>query len=105
MTSANSSDSDPDAYNWEVLDILAERTVNGDREVLVIWKPTWIAVNQLDPDGPVYQAWHGTPKMTKAILIRYEGTVSHALPRGTPITTVITSEQSPDRSKRGKLDD
>ena len=105
MTSANLSDSDPDAYSWEVQDILAERTVKGDREVLVIWKPTWIAVNQLDKDGPVYQAWKGTPKMSKAILIRYEGTVSHALPTETPITTAIIPEQSPDQSKRGKKDD
>ena len=105
MTSVNSSDSDPDAYNWEVQDILAERTVKGDREVLVMWKPTWIAVNQLDTDGPVYQAWKGTPKMTKAILIRYEGTGTHAKATETAMRTATTPEQSEDKSKRGKTDD
>ena len=104
MTSVNASDSDPDAYNWEVQDILAERTVKGDREVLVMWKPTWIAVTQLDAYGPVYQAWMRTQKMTKAILIRYEGTATHAKPTETTITTATTPDQSEDTTKRCKTD-
>ena len=80
--------------------------------MLVMWKPTWIAVTQLDAEGPVYQAWKSTPKMTKSILIRFEVTETHAKTTDffteTPITTattVTTPEQSQDNLKRGKPDD
>ena len=38
---------------WDVQAILAARTsVSGDDEVLVVWKPSWIPMSNVQPDGP-----------------------------------------------------
>ena len=42
---------------WEVIDILAERTSEGVKELLVVWKPEWIAKCQMDQSGPAMQKW------------------------------------------------
>ena len=47
---------------WEVQDILAARTsVSGDDEVLVVWKPSWIPVSNVE-DGPVWQRFKAATK-------------------------------------------
>jgi hypothetical protein len=42
---------------WEVIDILAERTSAGVKELLVVWTPEWIAKCQMDQSGPAMQKW------------------------------------------------
>ena len=105
MTSVSTSDSDADAYDWEVQDILAERTTKGSRELLVMWKPTWVALEQLDSDGPVYQAWRGTPKMAKTILIRFEGPATPSQPTVTAKKTATSPEETEHKSKQSKTED
>ena len=59
---SDSSDSDAD-YQWEISEILAERTsVRGENEVLVVWKSCWIGKSQLKSQGPVEMAWKATRK-------------------------------------------
>ena len=49
------STSTDSAYLWDVQDILAERvSINtGQRELLVVWKPSWIPNRNMIRDGPV----------------------------------------------------
>lgn len=47
----------PTTTTWEVIDILAERTSAGVKELLVVWKPEWIAKCQMDQSGPAMQKW------------------------------------------------
>jgi hypothetical protein len=47
---------------WDVQDILAERTsVTGDDELLVVWKPSWVAVSNVKP-GPELRRFRSLPK-------------------------------------------
>lgn len=47
---------------WDVQDILAERTsVTGDDELLVVWKPSWVAVSNVKP-GVILSRYRSTPK-------------------------------------------
>jgi|688.fasta_scaffold674059_1 hypothetical protein len=58
-----SSESDSSDYQWEISEILAERTsVRGENEVLVVWKSCWIGKSQLKSHGPVEMAWKATRK-------------------------------------------
>ena len=52
--SIESSASDS-GYLWDVQEILAERTsgTSGHRELLVVWKPSWIPKCNMIRDGPV----------------------------------------------------
>jgi len=104
MSSDNTSDSEADTYNWEVQDILAERTVKGSREFLVMWKPTWVALDQMDSDGPVYQAWRCTPKMVKTILIRFEGPATPSQPTVTAHKTATSPEETAHQCKQSKTE-
>jgi hypothetical protein len=48
---------------WDVAEILAERTsVTGENEVLVVWKPSWIPMSNLQSDGPVLQQYSDSYK-------------------------------------------
>ncbi len=43
---------------WDVQDILAEcTTVLGGKELLVVWKTSWIPKRNMISDGPVMQRW------------------------------------------------
>jgi hypothetical protein len=54
---------------WEVIDILAEREdAQGNREVLVVWKPSWIPKTQLAL-GPVAETWGMTTKKQEGVLL------------------------------------
>lgn len=59
MKSAARNNSTP---MWDVHDILAERTsVTGDDELLVVWKPSWVAVSNVKP-GPVLRRYRSLRK-------------------------------------------
>lgn len=61
--SSVSSESDSSDYQWEISEILAERTsVRGENEVLVVWKTCWIGKSHLKSNGPVEMAWKATRK-------------------------------------------
>ena len=48
---------------WDVQDILAERTSpSGESEYLVQWKPSWIPVSNMHPDGPTMRKFTEAPK-------------------------------------------
>ena len=48
---------------WDVQEILAERTtVLGDRELLVVWKTSWIPKNNMIEDGPELRKWEAARK-------------------------------------------
>jgi hypothetical protein len=51
-------------YLWDVQDILAERTSkrSGQRELLVVWKPTWIPKKNMIQDGPVMRRFSEASK-------------------------------------------
>lgn len=67
------SSSADSATNWEVIDILAERTTSaGIRELLVVWKPEWIAKSQIDRSGPVMKRWAAST-LEKHIVKLYRG--------------------------------
>jgi hypothetical protein len=57
-TSIASSENDS-ANLWDVQDILAERTssTTGQRELLVVWKPSWIPKTNMIRDGPVMRRY------------------------------------------------
>jgi len=62
-TSSSQASSDNDNAQWEVSEILAERTtVTNVNEVLVVWKTSWIPVSQLDRHGPVFASWRSAHK-------------------------------------------
>jgi hypothetical protein len=45
---------DSDGYLWEVAEILAERTsIGGEKELLVVWKTSWVPKKSMMADGPV----------------------------------------------------
>ena len=70
MSSASSSVSSvaDNEFNWEVSEIIAERTsVTGENEVLVIWKSSWIPVSQLHEAGPVVRRWAQVPKWRSTV--------------------------------------
>jgi len=56
--SVSSRSSSPAPSNtWTVQDIIAERkSLNGDRELLVVWKPSWIPKENME-DGPVWRSF------------------------------------------------
>jgi len=69
MADSESSASDSFPQMWEVLDILGQRTgKDGQAEVLVIWKATWIPRSEL-ADGPMLRAWLSTTKSRQDVLI------------------------------------
>ena len=104
MSTAAASDSDTDdTYNWEIQDILAVRKgSDGALKVLVMWKPTWIAVDQLDQTGPVYREWLAAPKSTKTIVIREEIDDKEYCSTSAAPQTIITHNQPEAGAKRGK---
>jgi hypothetical protein len=56
----SSSESPPSIEGnlWDVQDILAEReTADGESEVLVVWKPSWIPKINMQHDGPVMRSF------------------------------------------------
>ena len=59
-SSSDFSDADDD---WEVLDILAERTVRGggENQLLVVWKPTWTPASKVR-EGQVLWQWQANAK-------------------------------------------
>lgn len=60
---AAASVSSSEGVMWDVAEILAERTsVSGENEVLVVWKPSWIPISNLQSDGPVLQQFSGGDK-------------------------------------------
>ena len=61
--SSPSSPSPPSsAILWDVQDILAERrTLNGNSEVLVVWKPSWIPKENI-ADGQIWLNFEQAPK-------------------------------------------
>jgi hypothetical protein len=49
---------------WDVQDILAERTtLQGESEVLVVWKASWIPKSNVMADGPVMRFFDAAPKI------------------------------------------
>jgi hypothetical protein len=49
---------------WTVQDILAERRMaNGESEVLVVWKPSWIPKSNMNDDGAVMRAFKEAMKV------------------------------------------
>ena len=71
-----SSESDSSDYQWEISEILAERTsVRGENEVLVVWKSCWIGKSQLKSHGPVELAWKAARKWqspnSNGIVVRF----------------------------------
>jgi hypothetical protein len=56
--SVSSCSSSPAPFNtWTVQDIIAERkSLNGDRELLVVWKASWIPKENME-DGPVWRSF------------------------------------------------
>jgi hypothetical protein len=49
---------------WDVQDILAERTtLQGDSELLVVWKPSWIPKSNMEADGPMMRVFDTAPKI------------------------------------------
>ena len=55
--------SDSAGYIWQVQEILAERTsMGGQKELLVVWKTSWIPKENLMSDGPVMRQFTETRK-------------------------------------------
>ena len=49
---------------WDVQDILAERTsITGENELLVVWKPSWIPVSNVDANGPVMDRFQAATQL------------------------------------------
>jgi|LauGreDrversion4_2_1035121.scaffolds.fasta_scaffold54171_4 hypothetical protein len=52
-----------DGYIWDVQEILAERSsVSGGRELLVVWKTSWIPKENMIADGPIMSRFRVAPK-------------------------------------------
>jgi hypothetical protein len=62
--SPSSVSSDGGLQIWDVQDILAERTtVAGRKELLVLWKPSWIPLSDVLPDCPVMRRFRWKPTL------------------------------------------
>jgi hypothetical protein len=65
--SPSSVSSDGGLQIWDVQDILAERTsVAGRKELLVLWKPSWIPHSDVLPDSPVMRRFRWKPMLNFA---------------------------------------
>jgi hypothetical protein len=63
--SPSSISSDGILQLWDVQEILAERTSGGGQtEILVLWKPSWIAISYMMSEGPVMRRFRAQPKMS-----------------------------------------
>lgn len=63
--SQSPSSQSSNAQLWDVQEILAERTsISGEREVLVVWKCSWIPKSNLMEDGPVLRRYNESRKWT-----------------------------------------
>jgi hypothetical protein len=61
-TAAASVPSNGNRTLWDVQDILLERTsLTGENEVLVVWKPEWIPVSNVQPNGAAMRRFRATP--------------------------------------------
>ena len=88
MSSSGASETSDcsDQCQWEVLDILAQRTTaKGDAEFLVMWKPTWTLKSQL-AKGPVVEQWMKTPLRAQAVRLRECDVPSDASPTPAPVS-------------------
>lgn len=61
---SSSSPSPTSGCIWDVQDILAERTtLQGDSELLVVWKASWIPKSNMEADGPMLRVFDTAPKI------------------------------------------
>ena len=52
-----------EAHLWDVQEILAERTaISGEKELLVVWKTSWIPAKNMIADGPVMRRFSEAAK-------------------------------------------
>ena len=96
-----------DAQMWDVSEILAERrTVNGLSEVLVVWRPSWIAKDSMDADGPVRCNFRQAPK-ARFVCSSGLGTLILPVEPGTALAedcaSLATRVQSHNTTARGSL--
>ena len=76
---------------WDVQDILAERrTANGESEVLVLWKPSWIPKDNMQSDGPVMRRFRQSPKARFGALSAL-GTLILPVEPGTSLATACAA--------------
>jgi hypothetical protein len=61
--SSEASSFTPDGWDWEVQEILAERTsATGGNELLVVWKTNWVPKNTVKTDGPIMERFRDAAK-------------------------------------------
>ena len=61
--STSPAPSESDEYIWHVQEILAERvSMGGERELLVVWKTSWVPKENVVADGPVMRQFRHSRK-------------------------------------------
>ena len=61
--STSHAPSESDEYIWHVQEILAERvSMGGEKELLVVWKTSWVPKKNVMADGPVMRQFKDSRK-------------------------------------------
>jgi hypothetical protein len=88
---------------WDVQDILLERTsVTGENEVLVVWKPEWIPVGNVQPNGAAMRRFRATPSWSFTSRSSGMRVLLPVEPNTTRAVDHSVMKQLAKRSKRGR---
>lgn len=80
-----------DGWDWEVQEVLAERTsVTGGNELLVVWKTNWVPKHTVHTNGPIMKRFRDAPKCK---FLSAAGDISVAVEHGTQLAKDVEHVQ------------
>ncbi len=103
----STSSSRPDGFEWEVQDILAERTsILGGQELLVVWKTCWVPKDTVQINGPIMTQFRRAPKTT---FVHAAGNIRWVVEPGTKLARDVAhvcavASEMRDTTPRKQLD-
>jgi hypothetical protein len=103
----STSSSRPDGLEWEVQDILAERTsILSGKELLVVWKTSWVPKDTVQINGPIMTHFRSAPKTT---FVSAAGNISWVVEPGTQLARDVAhvcavAATARDKTPRKQLD-
>jgi len=96
--SSSPASSESDGYIWHVQEILAEReSMGGAKELLVVWKTSWIPKENVMADGPVMRQFKDS---RKCVFNSSTGDITLAVEPGTTLQRDCDEVELDDEMKR-----
>jgi hypothetical protein len=90
--------SESDEYIWHVQEILAERvSMGGAKELLVVWKTSWVPKENVMADGPVMRQFKDS---RKCVFNSSTGDITLAVEPGTTLQRDCDEVELDDEMKR-----